>query len=329
MWRQIRDPDYPPRRAQDLPDDDRPQPDRPGLRQDLVDRAPAGVRRRPRPSRPRRRSTYQLDAIDRMPYDASFVPPDDALVAAALAERLLDPARQARLRRAALRPGRRRAPRLDPGRASPARTAPRSSSAARRRRSASASTASTPTTASTTSCSTGSRTSPPRRRSTARSSPAAARRAPRSRSTALADDMLKLYYEDFVAQWDGFLHDVTLAPLTDLPTATEQPQGPLQRRFRAEAPADRGGGRDRPRPARGQRRGRRRRPAEGPLQGPRQARQARQARQEGREVRPRRRGRRAPRHHRPGGVRPLQAAPGARSPRSTASRRRSTPWWRR
>ena len=28
--------------------------------------------------------TYQLDAIDRMPYDASFVPPDDALVAAAL-----------------------------------------------------------------------------------------------------------------------------------------------------------------------------------------------------------------------------------------------------
>ena len=38
--------------------------------------------------------------------------------------------------------------------------------------------------------------------------------------SALADDMLKLYYEDFVAQWDGFLRDVTLAPLTDLPTAT-------------------------------------------------------------------------------------------------------------
>ena len=32
--------------------------------------------------------------------------------------------------------------------------------------------------------------------------------------------MLKLYYEDFIAQWDGFLHDVTLAPLVDLPTAT-------------------------------------------------------------------------------------------------------------
>jgi type VI secretion system protein ImpL len=35
--------------------------------------------------------------------------------------------------------------------------------------------------------------------------------------SALADDMLKLYYEDFVARWDGFLHDVTLAPLSDLP----------------------------------------------------------------------------------------------------------------
>ena len=33
--------------------------------------------------------------------------------------------------------------------------------------------------------------------------------------------MLKLYYDDFIAQWDGFLHDVTLAPLTDLPTANE------------------------------------------------------------------------------------------------------------
>jgi type VI secretion system protein ImpL len=39
--------------------------------------------------------------------------------------------------------------------------------------------------------------------------------------SALADDMLKLYYEDFVAQWDGFLYDVALAPLTDLATATE------------------------------------------------------------------------------------------------------------
>lgn len=38
---------------------------------------------------------------------------------------------------------------------------------------------------------------------------------------ALADDMLKLYYEDYIAQWDGFLRDVTLAPLPDLRTATE------------------------------------------------------------------------------------------------------------
>jgi type VI protein secretion system component VasK len=27
--------------------------------------------------------------------------------------------------------------------------------------------------------------------------------------------MLKLYFDDFIAQWDGFLRDVTLAPLTD------------------------------------------------------------------------------------------------------------------
>ena len=37
----------------------------------------------------------------------------------------------------------------------------------------------------------------------------------------LAQDMLKLYTDDFVAQWDGFLHDITLAPLTDLATANE------------------------------------------------------------------------------------------------------------
>ena len=33
--------------------------------------------------------------------------------------------------------------------------------------------------------------------------------------------MLKLYNDDFIAKWDGFLHDVTLAPLTDLATANE------------------------------------------------------------------------------------------------------------
>ena len=38
---------------------------------------------------------------------------------------------------------------------------------------------------------------------------------------ALSQDMLKLYYDDFIAQWDGLLHDLTLAPLTDLASANE------------------------------------------------------------------------------------------------------------
>lgn len=38
---------------------------------------------------------------------------------------------------------------------------------------------------------------------------------------SLSQDMLKLYYEDFIAQWDSLLRDVTLAPLTDLATASE------------------------------------------------------------------------------------------------------------
>lgn len=33
-------------------------------------------------------------------------------------------------------------------------------------------------------------------------------------------DILKLYSDDFIAQWDGFLRDVRLAPITDLATAT-------------------------------------------------------------------------------------------------------------
>jgi type VI secretion system protein ImpL len=32
----------------------------------------------------------------------------------------------------------------------------------------------------------------------------------------LGADMLKLYYDDFIAQWDGFLRDVRLAPIDDL-----------------------------------------------------------------------------------------------------------------
>jgi type VI secretion system protein ImpL len=38
--------------------------------------------------------------------------------------------------------------------------------------------------------------------------------------SALAQDMLTLYEDDFIAQWDGFLADVTLAPMTDLATAS-------------------------------------------------------------------------------------------------------------
>ncbi len=37
----------------------------------------------------------------------------------------------------------------------------------------------------------------------------------------LSQEMLKLYYDDFIAQWDGLLHDLTLAQLSDLPTANE------------------------------------------------------------------------------------------------------------
>ncbi len=39
-------------------------------------------------------------------------------------------------------------------------------------------------------------------------------------SGTLENDMLKLYYDDFIAQWDSFLRDVTLAPMPDLVTAT-------------------------------------------------------------------------------------------------------------
>ena len=39
-------------------------------------------------------------------------------------------------------------------------------------------------------------------------------------SGSLENDILKLYYDDFIAQWDGFLRDVTLAPMPDLATAT-------------------------------------------------------------------------------------------------------------
>ena len=37
---------------------------------------------------------------------------------------------------------------------------------------------------------------------------------------ALEQDILKLYSDDFIAQWEGFLRDVRLAPITDLTVAT-------------------------------------------------------------------------------------------------------------
>ncbi|MHA6686767.1 type VI secretion system membrane subunit TssM [Mesorhizobium sp. A556] len=38
---------------------------------------------------------------------------------------------------------------------------------------------------------------------------------------ALSQDVLKLYYDDFTAQWDSLLRDIRLAPLTDLNVASE------------------------------------------------------------------------------------------------------------
>ncbi|RUZ92089.1 ImcF-related family protein, partial [Mesorhizobium sp. M7A.F.Ca.US.001.02.1.1] len=39
--------------------------------------------------------------------------------------------------------------------------------------------------------------------------------------SALSEDILKLYYDDYIAQWDSFLRDMRLAPLTDLIVASE------------------------------------------------------------------------------------------------------------
>lgn len=38
---------------------------------------------------------------------------------------------------------------------------------------------------------------------------------------ALSEDILKLYYEDFIAKWDGLLRDIRLSPLPDLQTAND------------------------------------------------------------------------------------------------------------
>ncbi|RWG93833.1 MAG: type VI secretion system membrane subunit TssM, partial [Mesorhizobium sp.] len=39
--------------------------------------------------------------------------------------------------------------------------------------------------------------------------------------SALSEDILKLYYDDYISQWDSFLRDMRLAPLTDLNVASE------------------------------------------------------------------------------------------------------------
>lgn len=57
--------------------------------------------------------------------------------------------------------------------------------------------------------------------------------------TTLEADILKLYGDDFIAQWDGFLRDVRLAPLNDLTLATANlkdlasPDSTLKRLLRA------------------------------------------------------------------------------------------------
>ncbi|MES2543126.1 MAG: type VI secretion system membrane subunit TssM, partial [Pseudomonadota bacterium] len=55
----------------------------------------------------------------------------------------------------------------------------------------------------------------------------------------LETDILKLYQDDFIAQWNGFLRDIRLAPIADLPTATANmkdlasPDSTLRRLVRA------------------------------------------------------------------------------------------------
>ncbi|KAF0137817.1 MAG: type VI secretion system protein ImpL [Xanthobacteraceae bacterium] len=57
--------------------------------------------------------------------------------------------------------------------------------------------------------------------------------------STLEADILKLYQDDFIAQWNGFLRDIRLAPITDLPTATANmkdlasPDSTLRRLVRA------------------------------------------------------------------------------------------------
>ena len=258
-------PRLPARRAQDLPDDDRPQPDGPGLR-----RRTGGPNRLPefaagrRPSRPRPRRRTSSPPSTRMPLRRRASSPPttrwsprrcrasarsrcaqrayDALLSDPAATALPDwiPANFAgpngakvfvRHSGKTLRVGidghlhLRRLPRRG----------------ARR----------------------GSRTSPPRRRSTARSSPAAARRAPRPRSRRSrrghAEALLRRLHRPvgrLPARRDaGAAHRP--------PHRQREPQGPRQRRLGAEAAADRRRRRDRPRPPARRRRRRPPRPPTG------------------------------------------------------------------
>ena len=310
----------PARRPQGLPDDDRPQPVRPGLRRDLVDRAacPNTPRRPPFPTEGA--VEHQLAAIARMATDETRIAPDEALAAEALAGVCSIP-----LSRRAYD-----ALRTDPAATAlpdwmPANFAGPNGSKVFTRRSG----------------------------DTLRTGidglftyagfhdvvlarlEDVAAQAELDRSVfaggceessgisvdALAEDVLKLYYDDFIAQWDALLRDLTLAPITDLAVASENLKDLANPELGAAPPADRDRRRDRPCAA-GRRRSRRRRAAEGHLQGPRQAGQARQARQEGAEVRAHRR--RGARHLRPAGLRSLQGAArhGAGGRRRAAGARR-------
>ena len=267
---------------------------------------------------------HQLAAIDAHgAATRATSPPDEALVAAALQQRLLDPARRAapttrccsdpaaaelpglgagQLRR----PERRQGPHPPLGQ-DPARRHPRRLHLRRlpRRRARAARGGRRPG---------GARPLGLRRRL-----PRERRRLGRARSPRTCSSSTT---RTSSPSGTRFLRDIVLAPMTDLRDREREPQGPLQRRFGAEAPADRRGRRDRPRPP-GRGTAARRRAAQGRLEDPRQARQARQARQEGREVHPRRRRRRG-RHLRPAGLGPLQADQGGdrRGRRRAAGARR-------
>ena len=141
MWRQIRDPEFllgalkTYRMMTGLsPDGHRTSP-RTGGRTSCRDYAPSR-----RPSRPRPPPSTSSPRSTAWRCDDELRPARRRAGRRGAAERLLDPARRARLQRAALRSGGDRAARLDPGQLRRAERRRRSSPAARTRRCASAST---------------------------------------------------------------------------------------------------------------------------------------------------------------------------------------------